>query len=260
MIRTSLLLGVLLAGTAAPAAAQGDIHPGQTLQGELSSSDRVLSDGTHYDLWRFRGQAGHVYVVTLRSYAFDAYLYVGSIAKDSCNNCETDNNGAGGTDSRVAFRADGNRTYEIRANSLLDGETGEYMVELEDLGEGQRPPRADVGFTHIRSGPAVDGELTTVDAQAADDSYYDLYVYRGRGGKTITISLSSPEFDTCLVINRVVDGELEKLESNDNGPAGTDSFLRVTLPEEPVVDDYVIRVSSRSGGKTGVYTLRVTLH
>ena len=269
MIRTSLLLGVLLAGTALPAAAQGTIRPGQTVRGELSSSDPMLDDDTHYDIWRFRGQAGHVYGVTLRSDDFDAYLAVGSTAGGECEDCESDDDEGGGTDSRVEFRADADGTYEIRANSLMGGETGAYTVELEDLGEGEEAEEAEetgyvdeedaeeieVSVTPIRAGPAVQGELTEDDAQADDDSYYDLYVYRGRAGEAVTISLSSEDFDTYLVVGRLLDGEIEEMESNDDGPAGTDSFLRITLPED---GEYVIRANSLTGGETGAYTLRVT--
>jgi hypothetical protein len=252
MIRTSLLLGALLAGTALPAAAQGTIRPGQTVRGELSSNDPVLGDNTHYDIWRFRGEAGHVYGVTLRSEAFDAYLAVGASAGGDCEDCESDDDEGGGTDSRVEFHAGASGTYEIRANSLMEGETGAYTVELEDLGEGEQ---SDVAAMPIRSGQTVQGELTEDDAQAGDDSYYDLYVYQGRGGETVTITLSSSDFDTYLVVGRMVYGDFEQMESNDDGPEGTDSELRITLPED---GDYVIRANSLVGGETGAYTLRVT--
>jgi hypothetical protein len=254
MIRTSLLLGALLAGTALPAAAQGTIRPGQAVRGELSSSDPVLADNTHYDIWRFRGEAGHVYGVTLRSDAFDAYLAVGTSAGGDCEDCESDDDGGGGTDSRVEFRAGGNGTYEIRANSLMEGETGAYTVELEDLGEHEQQSQSNAAVTPIRLGQTVEGELTEDDAQADDDSYYDVYVYQGRAGETVSISLSSDDFDTYLVVGRIVGGALETLESNDDGPDGTNSLIRVTLPED---GDYVIRANSLVGGETGAYTLQV---
>lgn len=254
MIRTSLLLGVLLAATALPAAAQGTIRPGQTVRGELAPGDPVLDDDTHYDIWRFRGEAGHVYGITLRSDDFDAYLAVGAGAGGACDACESDDDGGGGTDSRVEFHAGGSGTYEIRANSLMPGETGAYTVELEDLGEHAQQDESDAAIP-IRVGATVQGELTEDDAQAADDSYYDLYVFQGRGGEAVTIDLSSDAFDTYMAVGRIVDGEFEALESNDDGPDGTDSQIRVTLPED---GDYVIRANSLSGGETGAYTLRLT--
>jgi hypothetical protein len=273
MIRTSLFVAALLAAAAVPAAAQGTIRAGQTVQGELSEDDPTGEDDSHYDVWRFRGQAGHVYVVTLRSDDFDAYLAVGSDAAD-CDDCESDDDGAGGTDSRVEFRAEEDGMYEIRANSLMGGETGAYTLELRDEGERElaedeedeeyvEVEYAEEEFFEeieavavpIRSGPAVSGELTEDDGRLGDGSYYDLYTYRGRAGEAVTVSLSSEAFDAYLVIGRMVDGEFESLESNDDGPAGTDSLLRITLPED---GEYAIRANSLSAGETGAYTLRLT--
>lgn len=254
MFRTSLLLGVLLAGATVPAAAQNPIRPGQTVQGELSSADPTLEDDTHYDVWRFRGQAGHVYEVTLRSDEFDAFLAVGSRGGSGCDGCATDDDGAGGTDSRAEFRAPADGTFEIRANSLSAGETGGYTLELQDLGEGEGEA-GEVEAILLESGPHVNGELTDGDAQATDESFYDLYVYRGRAGEAVTISLSSEAFDAFLSVGRVMNGEFIVLESNDDGPAGTDSLLRMTLPED---GEYLIRANSLMGGETGAYTIRLT--
>ncbi|HYW13595.1 MAG TPA: pre-peptidase C-terminal domain-containing protein [Longimicrobium sp.] len=262
MIRTSLLLGVLLAGAAVPAAAQNSIRPGQTVQGELASDDPLLDDDTHFDVWRFQGQAGHTYQVTLRSDDFDAYLAVGSDG-GGCDGCATDDDGAGGTDSRAEFRAPSDGTFEIRANSLSAGETGDYTLELEDLGEGEdegegeggEPDASDVAAIPLESGPAVNGELTESDAQAEDESFYDLYVYRGRAGEAVTISLSSEAFDAFLTVGQLVNGAFQVLDANDDGPAGTDSFLRMTLPED---GEYLVRANTLGAGETGAYTIRLT--
>jgi hypothetical protein len=255
MIRTSLLVGALLAASAVQAAAQGPIRPGQTVRGELSSSDPTLDDNTHYDVWRFRGEEGHVYAVTLRSDAFDAFLAVGADAADDCEECELDDDGAGGTDSRVEFRAPASGTFQIRANSLMEGETGAYTVELEDLGERADAPAQDVSALPIQAGDAVEGELTEDDSEASDGSYYDLYVYRGRAGETLTITLASDDFDAYLSVGVLENGDYAEMESNDDGPDGTDSEITVTLPQD---GEYLIRANTLIGGETGEYTLQVT--
>lgn len=255
MIRTSLILGALLAGAAVPAAAQGTIRPGQTVRGELSASDPTLADDSFYDIWRFRGEAGHTYGVTLRSDDFDAYLAVGSSAGDDCEDCETDDDGAGGTDSRVEFRADASGTYEIRANALSADETGGYTLELEDLGQVQQLPVQEVPATPVRLGQRVQGELTQDDATAGDGSYYDLYSFQGRAGQTITITLRSDDFDAFVSIGILDGGEYMVLDGNDDGPEGTDSELTITLAE---TGEYLIRANSLSEGETGAYTLRIT--
>lgn len=255
MIRTSLILAALLAGAAVPAAAQGNIRPGQTVRGELSTSDPTLADDSYHDIWRFRAEAGHTYAVTLRSDDFDAYLAVGSSAGDDCEECETDDDGAGGTDSRVEFRADASGTYEIRANALSADETGDYTLELQDLGQVQQAPAEEVSATPIRLGQRVQGELTGDDPAADDGSYYDLYSFQGRAGQTITITLRSDDFDAFLTIGMLDGGEYAELDGNDDGPDGTDSELTITLSE---TGEYLIHANSLNEGETGAYTLQIT--
>jgi hypothetical protein len=274
------LSAALLACVAVPAVAQGTIRPGQTVRGELAASDGTLDDGSFFDVWRFRAQAGHVYAVTLRSDAFDAFLSVGSSAGPDCEDCEADDDGAGGTDSEVLIRASANGMLEIRANSLMAEETGAYTLALEDRGENAQideededeyagvdeEPVADVGDemeameivgtpTPVRLDRAAQGELGEDDAQAADDSFYDLFSYRGRAGETITITLRSEDFDAFLSVGRRVDGRFEVMESNDDGEEGTDSELTITLPE---AGEYLIRANSLFPEETGAYTLQIT--
>lgn len=252
MIRTTLLVGALLAGAAVPAAAQNDIRPGQMVQGDLAPGDPVLDDDTHYDVWRFRGQAGHVYQVTLRSRDFDAFLAVGSRGAE-CTMCEMDDDGAGGTDARAEYSARTDGTVEIRVNSLSAGETGRYTLELRDVGEdGAQPMPAALP---LEIGPAVAGELAEGDAVAENATFYDLYVYQGRAGETVTIRLDSNAFDAYLAIGRAENGEFRLLDSNDDGPDGTNSVLRVTLPDD---GEYLVRANALMGGETGAYTLRLT--
>ena len=253
MIRTSLLLGVLLAGTAVPATAQGDIRPGQTVQGELSSDDAKLDDDSHYDVWRFRAQAGHSYAVTMRSDAFDTFLAVGSSAGPECDDCESDDDGGGGTNSRVRYRASAAGMLEIRANSLMADETGAYTIELEDLGE--RQPSSAGEETPIRSGQPVHGELTEDDAVADDDSFYDLYVYQGRAGESITVTMRSDDFDTYLSIGRQSGDQFREMASNDDGWEGTNAEVSVTFTED---GPYLIRANALIAGETGSYILEIT--
>ncbi|HEU0298661.1 MAG TPA: PPC domain-containing protein, partial [Longimicrobium sp.] len=252
MYRT-LLLAFLLAGTAARAAAQGTIQPGQRVTGSLTASDPTLDDGSHYDVWRFQGQASHRYRVTLRSDDFDAYLAVGSSVGDECGGCETDDDGAGGTDAEVQFTGSADGTYEIRANSYDADEVGGYVLMLEDEGVVDEPHEpADTGIP-IALDQAVDGTLARGDEKVGS-SYTDTYTYRGRAGETITVSLSSEEFDTYIEMGQVDGGECTDMDSNDDGGEGTNSLLTIRLPDD---GPYHIHVRSSGPGETGAYTLRV---
>lgn len=246
-----------LLAVAAPAAAQNTIRPGEPVTGELSASDPVLDDGSHYDVWRFAAVAQHRYRVTLRSEDFDAYLAVGTHADSDCEDCQTDDDGAGGTDAQVEFTRAEDGTWEIRANSYDADETGGYQLVLEDLGVGEEghdhgeeaAPRGEP----IALDQAVTGELTRFDRKLGA-SYSDTWTYDGRAGETIIVTLRSEDFDAYLTMGEYAGGECTEMDTNNNGAGGTDSKLTVELPDDGA---YHIHVSSATQGGIGRYTLLV---
>lgn len=130
---TGLLVASGLLVAASPAVAQSAIRPGETVQGSLSSSDRLLDDGTFYDCIHLRAQTGQRINVTLRSDDFDAYLAVHKGANCASNDpVRANNDGAGGTDALVSITL-GEGRYSIRANSVSEGETGRYTLTVEGL-------------------------------------------------------------------------------------------------------------------------------
>lgn len=256
MYRARHLFPLLLLA-AAPAAAQDVIRPGQSVSGRLSASDPTLDDGSHYDVWRFPAEARHRYRVTLRSDDFDAYLSVGSTAQAGCDDCATDDDGAGGTDAQVEFTGPVDGTFEIRANSLEQGRTGAYELTLEDEGlvdEAEHEHvESDEAGTPIALDQPVTGELGRGDRKVGN-SYSDTWTYQGREGETIVVTVRSADFDTYLTMGAFDGGECTELDTNDNGAGGTDSKLTVELPEDGA---FHIHVTSVDQGGTGAYTLLV---
>jgi hypothetical protein len=256
-MRSRPILALALAGTcaalaASPATAQQTIRAGQTVNGRLEASDATLDDGSHYEIWNYRGRAGERVTITLRSSDFDAYLAFGRMSGGECQgDCDTDDDGAGGTDARVVatLREDG--VYQIRANTLSDGETGSYTLSVES---GAAPPPPGPAGT-ITLGQTVSGRLDADDAQAGDDSFYELWTFRGRPGDRVTITLRSSDFDAYLGWGRMSGGgEWEEIDSDDDGAGGTDARLEVTVGDQGT---YVIRANTLSSGETGSYTLQV---
>jgi hypothetical protein len=254
----ALVAFLLLAGAGAAACApsvgptplEGGIAFGQRVEGELTAADPTLDDGSHYDLWRFRGAAGQRVIVTLRSDDFDAFLAVGPDAVACGDGCEVDDDGAGDLNSRVRMTLPAAGIYEIRANSLGGGETGRYSLTLEDAGVApQVEPRGPVAV-----GGSVRGELDAADPTLDDDSHFELWTLRARAGEAVEITLRSSDFDAFLSVGRHVGGVWTEIDSDDDGAGGTDSRLEFTAP---AAGDYHIRVSSFSGGETGAYTLQV---
>lgn len=106
----------------------------------------------------------------------------------------------------------------------------------------------------IMAGQTVSGRLDAADYLRDDGTYYDDWFYEGRAGERITVTQASTDFDSWLLLGRVVNGEFQLDEFNDDGAGGNDSRITYTLPAD---GRYVIRVNVVGRGRTGAYTLLV---
>lgn len=244
--------GVLLAGgllvAALPAAAQSTIRPGDSAQGSLSSSDPSLDDGSHYDCFNLQARAGERIAITLRSNDFDAYLSV--LEGANCTNAvavETDDDSAGGTDSRVQMTL-GSGRYSIRANSLNEGETGRYTLAVETLAAVSTAEAIYLG----RASTQRFGDLTRDDAVAGDDSLYDCYAFDVRAGQTAGIGMTSQDFDAYLSLHEGGACDSEISSDDDSLGDGTDAYIEHTFDRG---GRYSIRANSLMSGETGRYGL-----
>ncbi|WP_426029256.1 tetratricopeptide repeat protein [Brevundimonas sp. TWP2-3-4b2] len=104
--------------------------PGQAASGELAITDSKLSDGSFYDCYPVQTSRGTSYQVVMRSSDFDAYLSAGS-GQCSGSASVSDDDGAGGTNSSLAFTGDG-QTWFVRTNSVEGNVVGTYTVDLSE--------------------------------------------------------------------------------------------------------------------------------
>jgi hypothetical protein len=116
--------------SASPTAIVGTIRPGLTVSAALTSSDAKLGDDSYYRDYTYQGRAGERLTVTLRSAAFDTYLHVGRLDNGRFVSIDTDDDGAGGTDSKLEVTLPSDGTYVIRANSLSAGASGAFTLTL----------------------------------------------------------------------------------------------------------------------------------
>ncbi len=238
-----------------PAAAQNatGIRAGQTVQGELTSADTKLTDGSYADYYTFDGRAGEQVRVTMRSRGFDTYLVLGRLSGGRFSSLQSDDDGGGGTDSQVTYTLPDDGTFAIRANTLAPAKTGSYTLGLESLGLAAGSGGGN-GNTAMSGGQTIQGELTTDDTKLDDGSYADYYTYQGHAGEQIRATMRSRVFDTYLVIGRLDGKRFSALQSNDDGGGGTDSQITYTLPGDGT---YAFRANTLSAGKTGSYTLTI---
>lgn len=227
--------------------AQQRIRLGQSIEGELDSGSLKLDDGSYYDLYRYDSPGNETVVVVLESDDFDAYLMVGTLNDGTFTSMDMDDDGAGGTNSRLEVRLEKAGTYYFRANTIAADETGSYTIRLS---------ASDSAPTDrmLTLGQRVSGTLTASSLTASDDTYYDAYLIRGVPNTTVSISLESDDFDAYLVIGLPGD-DFESIESDDDGAGGTNSRLVYTFPDSRI---YEIRANTLSEGETGSYTLSIS--
>jgi hypothetical protein len=197
-----------------------------------------------------------VYLVTLRSLRFDAFLAVGSRAASSrCSGCRTDDDGGGGTDAALRFTPPAAGMYEIRASAFGGRGTGGYELTLRDEGLLVEGLRADPAV--VRPGETVQGRLEAGDqTYGTGDAYTDTYLYHGRAGETVLVTLQSADFDAVVAMGRPTHTGCRPMESDDDGGGGTDSRLELTLPQD---GPYHIHVRTARVDGEGAYTLTVEL-
>ncbi len=107
----------------------GELPAGPTasVSGVLDAEDRQRTDESWYEAWSIDAQAGDHAILLLQSPDFDAYLTLVSPTKRAFN----DDDGGGGTDSRLDMTFDEAGRWTVVANTLNAGDTGGYTLSVE---------------------------------------------------------------------------------------------------------------------------------
>ena len=115
-----------------PAPQPGSLVIGSTVRGDLGGDDATDAYGYAYDAYRFQAYDGQRVRITLTSNEFDTYIQLGQTTDGVFEVELTDDDGLSDTNSRLDFTADGRNEYVLRVRSYSPGETGEYVLSVED--------------------------------------------------------------------------------------------------------------------------------
>lgn len=253
-IQSGAVLAAALACVPAAAAAQPypAIRVGQTVNATLGTEDPALTERGRFKVYRFDARQGQRLVVTMRSGDFDAFLTVARVVSGITDAMKQDDDRGGGTDARVRFTAPATGSYLLVAQSLATDGMGPFTLTLEEA-----PAPTTAQPREIAIGQTMEGSLAETDAVLdEDDTFYDLWIVSGEAGQRLTIDMKAETFDAYLAFGRMENGELNVSSNDDDGGDGTNSRIRVTLPE---TGEYVIRANSLGAGGVGPYTLSVAV-
>lgn len=155
----------------------------------------------------------------------------------------------------VAFTA--GATYDI--TGVMSVFNSVFEVKPRRLSDIQQVAAANPCTTWqpVSIGGAPTGTLAATDCAPGDGWYYEGYELTITAATSVTMTLTSTEFDAFLILTDTVNSEpsvtANWLGSDNNSAGGTDARLAGTI--DP--GTYVIWVSSNSTGEVGAYQLTV---
>ena len=235
---------------------------GQTGEGVLSDSDTRLY-GALAQAWRLQGTAGSDVTLDLRSTDFDAYLTVLGPGLETL----TDDDGAGGCDSRVTFTFPETGDYQVVVSTLGDG-SGSFTLSASEApgpseggscvppstGEEESGASLDevplLGALSLEGG--VDGALTGSEPLFRGSPVQG-WTLEGRANQRLAITLTSEEMDSYLYFDGP--GFTDPL-SDDDGGGDLHARLCVELPEDGTYRVFPGRLSAEGAGSA--YRLEAT--
>ena len=224
-----------------------DITPiaaGETVRERLRRSDGQLDSGEFRDRYAYQGSAGERVTITMTSTQFDPYLFVRGADGYAQDN---DDDGTGGTNSRLDLTLPADGEYLIVATSYAPGETGSYELAINATG------MVATAAGDLASGDTLRGELDGTEPVRGGGQHYRTFTFEGRRGQRARIDLSSDAIDTWLAV-RMPTG-LEQT-NDDIGNGVLDSRLVFTLPADGT---YEVVASSYGRGETGAFDLALVL-
>lgn len=241
-----LILGV----TPARALAQPlgrTIVAGSTITDTLRATDAHFLKGAPYRIYRLEADTGRLYVISLRSSAFDAYLRVEAAVGRITEQLDSDDDGGGGNDALVIFRPPRPGEYLLVA-SVTGTRTlaGPFTLNVQERIDRTVAPRA------IAIGDSLSAELGPASAVSTLGGYiYDLYTLHAKAGEVVRIRLKPDSLIwTAGTLTRT--GDFTSLTDGSRSDEDGGYFRAATE------GDYAIRVRGRAGVFSARYQLVVS--
>ena len=113
----------------ASVAALRRVAVGESVTGALRSGDQRVEGGGWFDAYRLSARRGERVTISVRSNDFDTFVAVGRVGRGTeLEVLGSDDDGAGGTNSRLTLAAPADGEYVIAVRAFAEEETGSYTV------------------------------------------------------------------------------------------------------------------------------------
>ncbi len=109
----------------------GSLLVGSTARGTLTESDATAEDNSFYDAYRVTLKEDEKLLITMVSNEVDSFVVVGSDKDGAFEPLASDDDSLSDTHSKLEWTAPADGTYEIRAGTFQQGETGAYALNVE---------------------------------------------------------------------------------------------------------------------------------
>ncbi|NJN60484.1 MAG: trypsin-like serine protease [Coleofasciculaceae cyanobacterium RL_1_1] len=101
--------------------------------------------------------------------------------------------------------------------------------------------------------PPIFGSLTEGDnVLPSDRSLFDAYRFSGRAGQSVSLAMSSQDFDSYLIL---LDADGNSVTFDDDSGGGYDALIQTTLPTS---GDYLLLANTYESGQSGSYRLQLS--
>ena len=259
-----------------PPGGRGSVHAiavGQTINGQLTDNDDLFTDTTYYQRWRFTATPGTDVTVDLSSTDFDPELLLYGLDTTVVND-----DGGPGCSSRIVLSppTSGPFTMLVNTTNRPHQQTGRFTLSITPGSKPVDPPGTrdcqppqpqgetassgggEISEMHgnraITIGQSINGQITSRDEVWVDSTYVERWTVNGRAGQTVTIDLTSSDFDAYLIVHGP--GITSDHNSDDDSGGKCNARLVVEFSDNA---PYEIMVNTQ-GRKyaTGAFVLSVT--
>ena len=225
---------------------------GQQVAGVLDEDDgredNAAGQRARFDEWYYDGLPGETITATARSADFDAMLVMGFYREDGAwTSLGADDDGGGGTDSRLSATLPEVARIHIRMAAKHEGGAGAYTLRVDSDRADLQPDSVVLVDDFLNFWGPSRGRLREGD-RVLDGRYADVLSFQGVGGMPVTITVRSDDFDPAVLVALAPGGQV--LRAVDDGRGGREARVTLRLPYDGT---FYVRVAPMRAGASGAY-------